>query len=291
MNDKTVQFRSRTRRAGFTPMDNPVLRSKTLSAHAKVVWGLLCFYAREDESCYPGQERLAEFVPCSVRALGTYISELRKVGLVTVVRRGLGQTNVYVLNDLDSLGSADSADQDAQDVPAGSAKSADQGTQNLPIPNTKTQNGTKTQGTKREKPVTYRSRRVPREVVDSATRLLAVFSEATGRPFRARTDAGDVLPALRQVIGALLTRPEVEEEAWERAIRNTVANPPGFVDGALVIGHVFGERAADHALANPGRRGASGPSGASVRSEGVQTGNGGYGEGQRPDWDSALHRE
>jgi hypothetical protein len=48
----------------------------------------------------------------------------------------------------------------------------------------------------------------------------------------------------------MIPREGVTLETWEAAVRRTVANPPGWVDGRpLVLGDVFGERAAERALA------------------------------------------
>jgi hypothetical protein len=140
-------------------------------------------------------------------------------------------------------------------------------------------------GSRARKPVSYRGQRVPREQVDAAERLLAAFSAATGRSLGAFAGDGSPSPSLRQIIGAMRLRPEVTEPEWEQAIRHTVEAPPGFVDGPVQLGHVFGERAADHALANPGRRRGGQPPGASVQSRGVQTGNT---TTDRPDYDSAV---
>lgn len=104
-----------------------------------------------------------------------------------------------------------------------------------------------------DKPMTYSRQRVPAETLEAATRLLTTFNEATGSRLGARKRDGSVSSHLRQIVGAVIDREgEASEEDWHRAIRHTVANPPGWVDGALTLGHVFGAKAADHALANPG---------------------------------------
>jgi hypothetical protein len=104
----------------------------------------------------------------------------------------------------------------------------------------------------RARPVSYRGKRVSREVVADAEACLAVFNEMTGRGLSARTGDGNASAMLRQIVGALLERPHVSRDEWTRAIRNVAANPPDWVDGQLQIGHIFGARAADHALANDG---------------------------------------
>jgi hypothetical protein len=100
------------------------------------------------------------------------------------------------------------------------------------------------------KSVSYHGKRVEQSVVTDAERLCTVFAEATGKACAPRTRAGDATPALKQIVGALMAREDVTLATWEAAVRRTVANPPGWVDGRpLVLGDVFGERAAEHALA------------------------------------------
>jgi DNA-binding transcriptional ArsR family regulator len=98
-------------------------------------------------------------------------------------------------------------------------------------------------------PVSYRGRRVAPLIVSNAEALLLSFSEAVGRSVRSFTSSGKPTPELKQVVGALLSHEDVTPGQWLSAIEATVANPPGWVEGPLQLGHVFGERAAAHALA------------------------------------------
>lgn len=99
---------------------------------------------------------------------------------------------------------------------------------------------------KKRRVETYRGKRVPVEVEKAAVRLLDHFNAVGGRDLTADSH-------LRQVVGGMLARPGVGERQWRIAIDHTVANPPSFIDGPLMIGHVFGPGpAADHALANNG---------------------------------------
>jgi hypothetical protein len=280
---KTVQFRSRARREGYTQLDNPVLRSKSLSAQSKVVWGLLCFFAREDESCYPGQERLALEVPCSERALRDYIAELAGVGLVEVVRRGLGLTNLYVLNDVDSLGAtspaADSADQDGNALPPGEADSAAPVRQDPPLPGS-----TKTQTTKTQKkkggagtpPLdgdqlpewTFDGSDVPQAVRRMVLALHGLYCEETGQNLSAfRPSNGKPSEALTRITGAVLDNADLSLNDWLAVIRQQLANP--WWDGPPSVGVIFGPGAVDPAIAR-WRSNGSKPPGSSVQS-GVQT--------------------
>jgi hypothetical protein len=103
---------------------------------------------------------------------------------------------------------------------------------------------------------TYSGRRIPRALVEAGERVLAGYNEAFGRRLGRRTADGRLSPALRQIVGAMLARPEVDVETWLRAIACVASNPPGWCDGRTVaVGDIFGIKAAEHALANPGRRG------------------------------------
>jgi hypothetical protein len=102
----------------------------------------------------------------------------------------------------------------------------------------------------RTRPMTYRSRPVPREVQDLAGMLVEVFGVRAGRSgVHAYLADGSPTPEMRQVVGAMMARPNVSGDEWLAAINATAANPPSWVDGPLQVGHVFGERAAAHALA------------------------------------------
>lgn len=104
-----------------------------------------------------------------------------------------------------------------------------------------------------DKPVSYRGKRVKPEVVGRAEGALAVFNEMTGRTLSTRTEDGSASAMLKQVIGTMLAWPDVTAEEWAAAVRNTCENPPDWVDGKqLQVGHIFGERAVQHALANTG---------------------------------------
>ena len=85
-------------RGGFTQVPNFILRNPDLSAGAKVVYSMFLSYAWHNESCFPGQERLAQDIGLSRSRVTEFISELCRAGLVTVQRRGQGRTNIYVVN-------------------------------------------------------------------------------------------------------------------------------------------------------------------------------------------------
>jgi len=98
--ERTLRFRSSSEALGFTILPNVVLLSPQLSAEAKILYALLRHYARRDEACYPGQERLARELPAGARSLSRYLQELQTAHLVTVQRRGQGKTNLYWIEPL-----------------------------------------------------------------------------------------------------------------------------------------------------------------------------------------------
>lgn len=84
---------------GYTLIPNYVLSTKKLTAYSKMVYTMLLSYAwGQKNAAYPGQERLAEDCGISVRTVVRSIRELEGHKFVTIVRRGRGLTNLYVLH-------------------------------------------------------------------------------------------------------------------------------------------------------------------------------------------------
>jgi hypothetical protein len=88
--------------AGFTQIPNLVLRRSDLQPGAKLTYMVLLSYAWQQDHAYPGQDRLAADMGVSERSVITYLKQLQETGLVTIRRRGLGLTNIYVLHRLTS---------------------------------------------------------------------------------------------------------------------------------------------------------------------------------------------
>ena len=83
---------------GFTQVPNFILKSRTLSAGDKLAMAMILSYAWHNDSCFPGQTRLAEDMGVDERSVRRHIKALQAEGLLTIVRRGLGKTNIYELN-------------------------------------------------------------------------------------------------------------------------------------------------------------------------------------------------
>jgi hypothetical protein len=86
--------------AGFTQIPNLVLRRSDLQPGAKLTYMVLLSYAWQKDHAYPGQDRLAADMGVTERSIRTYLKELQESGLITIRRRGLGMTNVYVVHRL-----------------------------------------------------------------------------------------------------------------------------------------------------------------------------------------------
>src|SRR2546426_6107164 len=85
-------------RSGFTQDPNFILRDPDLSLGAKVTYSMFLSYAWHNESCFPGQEKLAADMGMSRVRVTQLIGELQAAGLITIQRRGLGKTNIYTIH-------------------------------------------------------------------------------------------------------------------------------------------------------------------------------------------------
>jgi Helix-turn-helix domain len=82
-------------RGGFTQVPNFILRDGTLSLGAKVTYAMFLQYAWHNDSCFPGQERLAVDMGMSQSRVSEFIKELAAASLIEIKRRGMGKTNLY----------------------------------------------------------------------------------------------------------------------------------------------------------------------------------------------------
>lgn len=84
-------------RHGFTQVPNFILTNERISVGAKLAYAMLLKYAWQDDACFPGQTKLAEDMGSGERSVRRYLDELEKGGLLEIVQRGLGKTNLYRL--------------------------------------------------------------------------------------------------------------------------------------------------------------------------------------------------
>lgn len=85
-------------KSGYTMVPNFLLNNSKISSGAKLVYVMLLKYAYEKDFCFPGQVRLAEDVGASERYVHGRLQELKKSRLISIQRRGLGKSNVYILH-------------------------------------------------------------------------------------------------------------------------------------------------------------------------------------------------
>ena len=84
-------------RYGFTQVPNFILTKPDISVGAKLTYAMLLKYAWADDACFPGQTKLATDMGSGERSVRRYLEELEKAGLLEIVQRGLGKTNLYRL--------------------------------------------------------------------------------------------------------------------------------------------------------------------------------------------------
>src|SRR5216684_8216778 len=75
-------------RGGFTQVPNFILKDPDLSLGAKVTYAMFLSYAWHNDSCFPGQEKLAAHMGMSRSRVTEYVGELERAGLLKIQRRG-----------------------------------------------------------------------------------------------------------------------------------------------------------------------------------------------------------
>ena len=83
---------------GFTQVPNFILKDPNISVGAKIAYAMFLSYAWHNDSCFPGQDRLAEDMGMSRSRVTEFVGELQRAGLVTIERRGQGKTNIYTVH-------------------------------------------------------------------------------------------------------------------------------------------------------------------------------------------------
>jgi len=99
----TIVVLNEALKRGFTQIPRYILRDKRLSFGARLTYGELLSYAWQDDSCFPGQERIAKNLGVTRKAVNSYLSELKQTKYIAWERRGLGKTNIYYILDFKPL--------------------------------------------------------------------------------------------------------------------------------------------------------------------------------------------
>ena len=95
----TIVILNQALKHGFTQLPNYVLRDKKLSFGARLAYAVLLSYAWQEDSCFPGQDKMATDLGVKRQAINHYLQELKSSGYISWERRGLGKTNVYYILD------------------------------------------------------------------------------------------------------------------------------------------------------------------------------------------------
>lgn len=94
-----VAYRSPSRRSGWAALPTVVLLDARLSDAAVRLYGMLISYAFQAEGFYVYQNKIAEDLARSVRAVQRSLTEQEERGLVTIERQGITKPNIYWLED------------------------------------------------------------------------------------------------------------------------------------------------------------------------------------------------
>ncbi len=87
-------------KGGFVQLPRLVLRAKSLSVKAKLIYGMLLDYAWHDDRVFPGQERMADDLDVSLDSVQRALQELKTCQLIDYKRQGLNLPNVYYILSL-----------------------------------------------------------------------------------------------------------------------------------------------------------------------------------------------
>jgi hypothetical protein len=79
---------------GFTQVPNFILKDPNISVGAKVAYAMFLSYAWHNDSCFPGQDRLADDMGLTRPRVTQLIAELEAAGMVTI-RCPYFQDNVH----------------------------------------------------------------------------------------------------------------------------------------------------------------------------------------------------
>lgn len=99
----TIVVLNQALKHGFAQIPRYVLQDKRLSFGARLTYAVLLSYAWQEDSCFPGQDKMAADLGVSRRMVTDYLNELAKRKYITWERRGLGKTNIYYILDYQPL--------------------------------------------------------------------------------------------------------------------------------------------------------------------------------------------
>lgn len=94
------------RRFNFTMVENELLENKDLDTYEKLLYIVLCKFAGNEQTCFPGRKTLAKLVSCGVKTIDRRLKSLVKKGLIEKHERcnnkGESTSNLYVIKGVAS---------------------------------------------------------------------------------------------------------------------------------------------------------------------------------------------
>src|SRR5437867_8930186 len=99
----TIVVLNEALKQGFTQLPRYVLKDKKLSFGARLSYAVLLSYAWQEDSCFPGQTRMAEDLGTTDRSVRTFLKELKERGYITWKQQGLNKPNIYYVLDFQPL--------------------------------------------------------------------------------------------------------------------------------------------------------------------------------------------
>jgi hypothetical protein len=103
MEKHTIVVLNEALKHGFTQLPRYVLKDKRLSFGARLTYAVLLSYAWQEDSCFPGQERMSRDLGTSDRSIRTFLSELKQYRYIDWKQQGLTKPNIYYILDYQPL--------------------------------------------------------------------------------------------------------------------------------------------------------------------------------------------
>jgi hypothetical protein len=88
---------------GFAQLPRFVLQDKKLSFGARLTYAVLLSYAWQEDSCFPGQQRMAKDLGTADRSVRRFLAELKDKCYIDWKQQGLGKPNIYYILDYEPL--------------------------------------------------------------------------------------------------------------------------------------------------------------------------------------------
>lgn len=99
-NQSKIIHKDKSLSKGFTMIHNVVLLDESISYQARFLFLLLLMFSWRKDSCFLGQDRLAQIMGVHRNSVKRYLDELIELKLISSQRRGLNRTNMYYFENL-----------------------------------------------------------------------------------------------------------------------------------------------------------------------------------------------